>query len=189
MNNSGVVIHLHVHDEGISGLNNLVVAVVGIRKHGRPRCGKRQALILKPRIFSARGVLLRFDSAALDLGRRGRERGNAAVERVGHDGGSEGLDGAGAELAEERVVSTGADVFRAGLGRTLLVVSSDLALPLGGFVGSKKGFVLELPGAFERRGSGGVPDAVESGVGGTAGGLTRDERGNEAQRGQDPKQE
>src|SRR5882762_5739672 len=180
MDDSGVVDHLRVHNEGIPGLNNLVVAVVGIRKHRRPRRQKSQALILKSRIFSALRVLLPLGTPALDFGRRGRERGNAAVGGVGHDGGSEGLDSAGAELAEERVVRAGADVLCVCLGRTLLIVLSDLAFPLCGFFARKKGFVLQLPWAFERRGGGGVPDALEAGVGVSTGALTRDERRNEA---------
>ena len=147
-NDSGVVDHLRVHDECIPGLHDLVVAVVGIRKHGRPGGEERQTLILKTRILGARGVLHRVDTAALGVGSRGREGGNAAIGRVGDDGGAEGLDGAGAELAVERIVGAGAGVLRGGLGRRLLIAFSDLAFPLRGFFGREEGFVLQLQGAF-----------------------------------------
>src|SRR4051794_574907 len=121
--------------------------------------------------------------AALDLGRRGGERRNAAVGRVRNDRRPEGFDGAGAELAEERVVGPGAGVRCCGPGRTLLIVFSDLAFPLCGLFGRKKGLILQLPWTLERRGSGGVPDALEARMYAGTGALTPDERGNEAQGG------
>ena len=80
-----VVNHLHVHDECIPGLEDLVVAVVGIRQHRRPGGEKREALILKTQIL---GVLRAFDAvqpAPLDGGGRWCERRNASIGRVGDD--------------------------------------------------------------------------------------------------------
>src|SRR6266508_1401423 len=177
MDDSGVVDHLHVHNEGVPGLYDLVVAVVGIRKHRRPRRDKSQALILEARLFSALGVLLPLSSAALDVGGCRRERRNAAVGRLRHDGSPEGLDRARTELAIDRVVRAGADVLRSGLRHTLLIVLSHLTFPRCGFFGSEEGFVFQLPWALERRGRGGVPDAVEAVVADVAAGaLTSDER-------------
>ena len=82
----GVVNHLHVHNQRPPGLNNAVVAVVGVRKHGRTRRGKRQALILKPRVFGAFGVFLGLDAAAFDIGGRWRERLNSDAREYGGSG-------------------------------------------------------------------------------------------------------
>jgi len=91
-NDSRVVNHLRIHNECVLGLHDLVVAVVGIRKHGGPGGEERQTLILKTRILGTGGMRHRFDTAALNGGSLGREGGNAAIGRVGHDRGAEGLD-------------------------------------------------------------------------------------------------
>ena len=100
--------------DGIAGLNDLVVAVVGIRQHRRPRRQERQALILQPEIFGVFEPLQPLETATLDLGSRRRQRGDATVGRLGDDRGAQGLDGAGAELAVERIVGSGAAAIRRG---------------------------------------------------------------------------
>ena len=162
VNDSGVVNHLGVHDERILRLHDLVVAVVGVRKQGRPRGEERQALILKAGVLGARRLLHRVETAALDLGSCGGEGGNAAIGRVGDDGGPQRLDGAGAELTVERVVGAGAGVLRPGSGRGLLVVFRELAFPFRGFFRREERLVLQLRRSFERRGGCGVPDAIEA---------------------------
>src|SRR5947209_5517406 len=87
------------------------------------------------RILGACRILHRVETAALDVGRRGGGGGNAAIGRIGDDGRAEGLDGASAELAEDRIVGAGADVLRGVLGRRLLIAFRDLACPLRGFFG------------------------------------------------------
>ena len=181
-NDSGVVDHLRVHHECIPGVHDLVVAVVGIRKHRRPGGEKRQTLILKPRVLGARGVLHPVDTLALALGRGGRQRGNAAIRRIGDDRRAERLDGAGPELAVDRIVGAGAGAFRGRLRRRLLIAFSDLAFPRRRFFRREKGFVLQLNGAFEWRDRRGVPDAVEAGVGVGLAAGSRGERTNPAER-------
>ena len=64
MNDAGVVNHLYVDEDGIFCLNDLIVAVVGIRQHRR--CGRQehQTLILQSRVFGALRVPLRLDPGA-----------------------------------------------------------------------------------------------------------------------------
>ena len=162
VNDSGVVNHFRVHDEGVPGLHDLVVAVVAVRQHGRPGGKERQAPVLQARILRAGQAFLRVGAATPHGGRRGRQGRNATIGRVGDDGGAERFDGAGAELAEERVVGARAGARRRGLLRGFLVAFSDLAFPRRGFRWREEGFVLQRQGAFERRRRGGVPDAVEA---------------------------
>src|SRR5262245_64984646 len=97
MNDSGVVNHLGVHDDGILRLHDLVVAVVRVRKHGWPRGEERQALILKPGVLSALGVLYRLEAPPLHGRSLRRKGGNAPIRRIGDDGGPQRLDGASTE--------------------------------------------------------------------------------------------
>src|SRR5207248_10922905 len=105
---SGVVDHLRVHDDRIAGLNDLIVAVIRVRKHRRTGRGEREALILKSHVLGALEIPLPLDPAALDLGRLWRERWNAAVRRIDDDRRAERSNRARSELAEERVVCAGA---------------------------------------------------------------------------------
>ena len=162
MNDSGVVDHLGVHDDRVLRLHDLVVAVVGVREHGRPRSEERQTLILKAGVLRALATLDRVEAAALHRGRFGCEGRNASIGWIGDDGGPQRLDGASAELPVERVVGAGAGIPGRRLGRRLLVVLSDLAFPLRGLFGREEGLVLQQRRAFERCGGGGVPDAVEA---------------------------
>ena len=103
MNDPRVVDHFRVDDDGVLGLNDLVVAVVGIRQHRRTGREERQAAILKPEILGVLEAPLPLETTAADFGSRRRERGNTAVSRVGHDRGAQRLDRARAELAEEHL--------------------------------------------------------------------------------------
>ena len=133
-----------------------------VRKHRRPGRDERQTLILKTQILGARAASHRLGTAALDVGRGRRQRRDAPIGGVGDDGGAERLDGARAELAVDRVVGAGAGVLPRGVGWRLLVAFSDLTLPLRSLLGGEEGLVLQPQRAFERRGSGRVPDSFEA---------------------------
>src|SRR5688500_18605794 len=175
MNDSGVVDHLSVYDEGILGLNDQVVAVVGIRQHGRARRQERQTPILKSWIFRVLKLLHPLETATLDLCSCRRERGDSTVGRVGDDGGAEGLDGARAVLAVERIVGSGAAAPRRGPARRFLVPQSKFAFPLRRFFRRKERLVLQFSRTLERCDRGGVPDALEIRVAAATGSLARDE--------------
>jgi len=82
-----------VHHECILRLHDLVVAVVGIRKHGRPGGENARQLILKTCILRARGVLHRVDTRRLASAAAGVRR-ECGRQQVSDDGGAESLDGA-----------------------------------------------------------------------------------------------
>ena len=163
VNDSRVVDHLGVHQNGVPGLNDLVVAVVGIRQHRRPGGERTPDTDPEGPDPGRSRALHRLDTPALDLGSRGRERGNAAVGRVGDDRRAERLDDAGAELAEERVVGAGAGVLRARpAAEAPRCAAATWRSHSAASSGVKKALSFNCARPFERRGRRGVPDALEA---------------------------
>ena len=128
-----VVDHLGVDDEGVRRLNELIVAVVRIRQHRRARSRERQTPILQAEVFRMLEALQSLQALASDLSGGWRQRRDAAIRWIGHDGRPARLDGARAELAIERVVGAGAAPLRRLVRRRLFVAPSRLPFPLRGF--------------------------------------------------------
>ncbi len=165
VNDSRVVVHLRVDEHGVWRLNDLVVAVIGIRQHRWPCRGKRQAPILQPEIVGPVGIALGLGPATPDFCRRRRERRNAAVGGPDDDRGPPCGHHSRAELPEERVVRAGAGGSRAGLSRRLLVAFSDVTLPRGRFGRGEKQLVFQLERPLERRHRGRIPVALKINAG------------------------
>src|SRR5271165_3627453 len=79
MNDSRIVDHLDVNHQRIFGLDDLVIAVVGIRSHRRHGGYKDKAAILKPQIPRAFRVPKQFLAAMLFGGGGWRESRDPAV--------------------------------------------------------------------------------------------------------------
>lgn len=146
---SRFVDHLRLHHDRIPCLDDLIVAVVAVRNHGRHGGWEKQASILEPHIYRRGRIVKPFQAIPLGGGRRGREAGKQSIGRISDDGRPE----AGQHL-------------RTGLqpAQRIVIRTALLFLQLGRLFRGVERLVLQPCGALEWNGGSGTPEAVKVGM-------------------------
>src|SRR5436190_9330556 len=143
-------------------LQNLVVVVIGGRKHGRSRRGPYQASHSRGEVLRAfrRTPCYRCPGGRCLL--RGRRQGrNPAVSRIHHDRRSPGRYDFGAPVVPKLVISSSHIGDGMPASAIPIVLRHDLLLILGRFLFGEVFFARELPRPFERSDGGVRPDSLE----------------------------
>ena len=163
---AGIVDHLGMDDDESRALEDLIVVVIGLRKHhvGNAPSDASFPQVSILRIVGGTARLPRLRPRGLALLGFSGQRGHSAVRRVHDEGRPPGGDDARSAVPPEIVIRTG-DI-RVGASVAAIAVGARECLPfeLGGFGLGEKFFARHIGGPLERRDCCGRPDTLEIGM-------------------------